>query len=57
MVTFGYTQRPSIIEIRKSSWMKEINWELMPYLKQELILKERIINERKRKESLREKKL
>ena len=53
MVAFDYTQRPSISEIRESSWMKEIKWELMPYLKQELILREKIINERKKQESLR----
>ena len=57
MVAFDYTQRPSISEIRESSWMKEINWELMPYLKQELILREKIINERKKQESLRQMRL
>ena len=57
MVAFDFTQRPSISEIRESSWMKEINWELMPYLKQELILREKIINERKKQESLREMRL
>ena len=40
MVAFDYSQRPSISEIRKSAWMKEINYDLMPYLKQELILRE-----------------
>ena len=44
MVAFDYTQRPSISEIRQSDWMKEINWELMPLLKQEFILREEKIN-------------
>ena len=49
MVAFDYSQRPSISEIRESSWMKEINWDLMPYLKQEFILREEKIkfNEKK----------
>ena len=47
MIAFDYTQRPSISEIRQSSWMKEINWDLYPLLKQEFILREEkiIINE------------
>ena len=53
MVAFDYSQRPSISEIRESTWMKEINWDLMPYLKQELMLRENIINERKKEEYLR----
>ena len=53
MVAFDYSQRPSISEIRESTWMKEINWDLMPYLKQELMLRENIINERKKEENLR----
>ena len=44
MVAFDYTQRPSISEIRQSAWMKEINWELMPLLKEEFILREQKIN-------------
>ena len=52
MVAFDYSQRPSISEIRESAWMKEINWDLMPYLRQELIIRERIINERKSEELL-----
>ena len=40
MVAFDYSQRPSISEIRQSTWMKEINWELMPFLRQEFILRE-----------------
>ena len=43
MVAFDYTQRPSISEIRQSAWMKEINWELMPLLKEEFILREQKI--------------
>ena len=53
MVAFDYSQRPSISEIRESTWMKETNWDLMPYLKQELMLRENIINERKKEEYLR----
>ena len=53
MVAFDYSQRPSISEIRESAWMKEINWDLMPYLKQELMLREKIINESKKEEFLR----
>ena len=40
MVAFDYSQRPSISEIRQSAWMKEINLELMPFLRQEFILRE-----------------
>ena len=40
MIAFDYSQRPSISEIRQSAWMKEINWDLMPLLKQEFILRE-----------------
>ena len=43
MVAFDYTQKPSISEIRQSAWMKEINWELMPLLKEEFILREQKI--------------
>ena len=52
MVAFDYSQRPSISEIRESLWMKEINWDLMPYLKQELILREEKIkiNEKRNQE-------
>lgn len=53
MVAFDYCQRPSISEIRESPWMKEINWKLLPYLKQEFILREKNIkqNEQKNKET------
>ena len=40
MIAFDFTQRPSISEIRQSNWMKEINWELLPFLKQEFIFRE-----------------
>ena len=50
MVAYDYIQRPSISEIRQSAWMKEINWDLMPLLKQEFILREEKIkiNEEKK---------
>ena len=52
MVAFDYSQRPSISEIRQSAWMKEINWELLPLLKQEFILRENKIkiNEEKKRQ-------
>ena len=53
MIAFDYTQRPSIEEIRQSSWMKEINWELMPLLKQELIWREESIKINEEKENLK----
>ena len=40
MVAFDFSQRPSISEIRQSSWMKEINWGLMPFLKEEFKIRE-----------------
>ena len=43
MVAFDFSQRPSLSEIRESSWMKEINWDLMPLLKQELFQREKKI--------------
>lgn len=49
MVAFDYCQRPSISEIRESPWMKEINWNLLPYLKQEFILREKNIKENEQK--------
>jgi serine/threonine protein kinase len=58
MVAFDFTQRPSISEIRQSTWMKEINLELMPLLKQEFILREEKIkiNESNRQIIINEKK-
>ena len=55
MVAFDYSQRPSISEIRQSAWMKEINWDLIPYLKKEFILREEKIkiNEQKIKDNLK----
>jgi serine/threonine protein kinase len=55
MVAFDYSQRPSISEIRESPWMKEINWDLLPYLKQEFILRENKIkyNQEKNNEMLK----
>ena len=44
MVAYDYTQRPSISEIRQSNWMKEINYELIPLLKQEFILRNEKLN-------------
>jgi len=52
LIAYDYSQRPSISEIRESAWMKEINWELMKYLKQELILRENIIIKRKNEHHL-----
>ena len=57
MVAFDFSQRPSISEIRESAWMKEINYDLKPYLKQELILREKIIKQRKEQELLLKEKL
>jgi len=44
MIAFDYTQRPSISEIRQSNWIKEINYELIPLLKQEFILRNEKLN-------------
>jgi len=46
LIAFDPSQRPSISEIRNSKWMKEINWELLPLLKQEFMKREEIINNR-----------
>ena len=46
LVAFDPIQRPSISEIKKSKWMKEINWDLLPLLKQEFMKREEIINNR-----------
>jgi serine/threonine protein kinase len=46
LVAFDYTQRPSISEIRKSKWMQETNYSLMPQLLEELKRREFIINEK-----------
>ena len=44
MIALDFSQRPSISEIKNSSWMKEIDWGLLPLLKQEFILREEKIN-------------
>ena len=54
MVAFDYSQRPSISEIRESTWMKEINWDLLPYLKQEFILREEKIKTNEKKSQTQE---
>ena len=46
LIAFDPTQRPSISEIRNSKWMKEINWELFPLLKQEFIKREEIYKQK-----------
>ena len=46
LVAFDYTQRPSISEIRKSKWMQETNFNLMPQFLEELKRREYIINEK-----------
>ena len=42
LVAFDPSQRPSISEIKNSKWMKEINWELFPSLKEEFMKREEI---------------
>ena len=46
LIAFNPTQRPSISEIRKSKWMQEINWNLLPFLKQEFLRREEILNQK-----------
>jgi serine/threonine protein kinase len=46
LIAFNPTQRPSISEIRKSKWMQEINWNLLPSLQQEFRRREEIINKK-----------
>ena len=46
LVAFDYTQRPSISEIRKSKWMQETDFSLMPKLIDELKRRECIINQK-----------
>ena len=46
LIAFDPTQRPSISEIKNSKWMKEIDWELFPLLKQEFIKREEIYKEK-----------
>jgi len=47
LVAFDPSQRPSISEIKNTKWMKEINWNLLPLLKQEFMKREDIFNNRK----------
>lgn len=47
MVAFDFTQRPTISEIRQCRWMKNINWELLPKLKQNLKVRELISKQKK----------
>ncbi len=46
LVAFDYTQRPSISEIRRSKWLQETNFNLMPQFLEELKRREYIINEK-----------
>ena len=46
LVAFDYTQRPSISEIRKSKWMQETDYSLLPKLNEELKRREFIINQK-----------
>ena len=46
LIAFDPSQRPSISEIKNSKWMKEINWELFPLLKQEFMKREAIFKQR-----------
>ena len=46
LIAFDPTQRPSISEIKNSKWMKEINWELFPLLKQEFMKREEVFKHR-----------
>jgi len=42
LIAFDPIQRPSISEIKNSKWMKEMNLELLPLLKQEFMKREEI---------------
>ena len=46
LIAFDPVQRPSISEIKNSEWMKEINLELFPLLKQEFMKREQIYRQR-----------
>ena len=46
LIAFDPSQRPSISEIRQSKWMKEINFGLIPSLKQEYIKREEELNQK-----------
>jgi hypothetical protein len=47
MIAFDYTQRPSIDEIRKSRWMSEIDFSLLPMLKEELKTRVNLVKAKK----------
>ena len=57
MVAFDYSQRPSISEIRQSTWMKDINYGLLPLLKKELNFREQLIEKMKNDDIINEIKL
>jgi serine/threonine protein kinase len=59
LIAFDPSQRPSISEIKNSKWMKEVNWELLPSLKQEFMKRETIFKLRMlfRKEKIMKKSL
>ena len=46
LIAFDPIQRPSISEIKNSKWMKEINWELFPLLKQEFMKREQMYRQK-----------
>jgi len=46
LIAFDPSQRPSISEIKNNKWMKEINWELFPLVKQEFMKREAIFKQR-----------
>ena len=54
LIAFDYTQRPSISEIRKSKWIKETNFNLMPQFLEELKRREYIINEKSNKNIIKD---
>ena len=47
MIAMNYTQRPSIAEIRKSKWMREMKEELIPQLKTEYMRRELIVKQKR----------
>ena len=57
LVAFDPSQRPSISEIKNSKWMKEINWELLPLLKQEFMKREDIYNNIKQNSKIKKNQL
>ena len=57
MIAYDFSQRPSISEIRLSPWMKDINYDLLPLLKKELSFREKLMENLKNEEKIREIKL